>query len=295
MNKKYGIVVLLAAVWSIQFIAVNFMNKQISPFSVGFFVRLATLIALSAIMLASRQWETLFSLKGALPKLLWVGLLGFLLDITSFIGFRYSDANTGTLLLKTDVVMASVISMLVYKERFTKRDGGLIAVMLAGVCLVLGINPFNLHFSPFDTFFILSALFVTLNAFLIKHIHKEYNVNNNVIAYYNNLFTLILFFTSMVLTGNLKDVGFVREQQTVLLLIFLCGITQTLIYLLYYRSLSDLPVWIVKIILLLIPLFTLLFNIILFRQIPTLAHLVGTVLILSSAVGLLYYQQKKFR
>ena len=125
--------------------------------------------ALLVIMVKRKEIPLLFQVKGVLPRLILIGTLGFLLDWTAFIGLSMSSAATGTALLKCDVLMVNIISAVIYKEKFTWKTWGCTMVMLFGVFMVMGIDftQFKID-EPGNIFFLLSALFVSVNAFVIK-------------------------------------------------------------------------------------------------------------------------------
>lgn len=290
-KNSYTVIVILSLIWSFHYFMLGFLNQEISPLATGTFSRFVTFLILTLILARKRQIHILYPFpREVLIKLICVGVLGFLLDWTSFIGFQHSSANTGTVLLKTDVVFANFLSVLLLKERLRKLDVLLTVTMLLGVLLVLGINPLHLQLQFYDLFFILSALFVTLNAFLIQHLQRKHGVGNTVIAYYNNLVTFLLFAASMLVSGQTPALASVHTK-TVLLIVS-CGITQAAIYHFYYRSLACFPVWIVKNILLLIPVFTMIFSFIFLHSIPSVMHLVGAVIVLASASIILMSQRK---
>lgn len=294
MNKKYGLVILLALIWSTHYTVVNIANKEVHPFTVGMVIRFFTFLLLTIALLKRGELKDLLHIKGVWWKLICIGILGYLLDATSFMGFQVSDANTGTILLKTDVLMANVISVVVLKEKFTKKDWLFSITMLVGVAFVLGINPAHMKLDAGSLFFILSAFFVTLNAFTIKSVQKDKNrVSNNVIAYYNNFITMVLFAVSALIAGVEGQVSIMGEKKEIGLCLAVGGVMQFLIYMVYYKCLDNLPVWIVKVILLLVPMFTLVYSMILFGQKPGLTHLVGTLIIIGSAVGIIYEQKCK--
>ncbi|MDR1518535.1 MAG: DMT family transporter [Planctomycetota bacterium] len=293
MNKNHLLAVLLAAIWAGHFLLMNSAAKIISPFITGAAVRFGTFLILTAMLMRSRSMGRLCRLDGAGAKLFCIGALGFLLDATSFIGFRYSNADTGTVLLKTDVIMANAMTIMIYRFHFGKLDWFFTATILVGVCLVLGVNPYDLHFQPFDIFFVMSAFFVTLNAFLIQHVQRRHGTSNTVIAYYNNLFTLLIFSavaSAAGLWGELAEIGRNRELLAVLAL---GAAAQTLIYVFYYKCLARLPVYLIKILLLLIPVFTMLFNVAVMGRRLTFMHLAGSVLVLGSAFGVLYFGRNR--
>jgi drug/metabolite transporter (DMT)-like permease len=189
--------------------------------------------------------------------------------------------------------MANAMTIVIYRFRFGKLDWFFTVTILVGVCLVLGVNPHDLHFQPFDVFFVLSAFFVTLNAFLIQHVQCRHGTSNTVIAYYNNLFTLLIFSAvtgAAGLWGELAEIGRNRELLAILIL---GSAAQTLIYVFYYKCLARLPVYLIKILLLFIPVFTMLFNVGVMGRSLTFMHLAGSFLVLGSAFGVLYFGRNR--
>lgn len=238
-----------------------------------------------------------FRVGTALKFLLLIGTVGFVIDMTSFIALRYSSSAIGTVLLKTDVLMVNIISVLLYKERFTKKDWGLSITMLIGVLMVLGVNPLEMTFRASDILFLVSALGVTINAFLIKHTQsmETGSVNNDVIAYYNNFITMVCFLVTSLFLGEAGDIQMVMANKDIQLALLLGGVGQLLVYRLYYKSLRELPVWVVKVILLLMPVFTLVFNVVFFDETPGWQHLVGMAVVLASAAGIILEQSQQER
>jgi drug/metabolite transporter (DMT)-like permease len=293
MNKNHFLVVLLSAIWAGYFLLMNSATKAISPFTTGAAVRFGTLIILTSMLMRSRATGLLYRLDGAGAKLFCIGVLGFLLDATSFIGFHYSNADTGTVLLKTDVIMANALTIMICRVHFGKLDWLFTVAILVGVCLVLGVNPYDLRFQPFDIFFVLSAFFVTLNAFLIQHVQCRHGISNTVIAYYNNLFTLLMFSVAASAAGSWGELAEIGRNRELLIILALGAAAQTLIYVFYYKCLARLPVYLIKILLLLIPVFTMLFDVVVMGRHLTFIHLAGSVLVLGSAFGVLYFGRNR--
>lgn len=293
--KPYGNVVLLAVIWSAYYAAVGVANKVLNPIVTGVFVRVFVFVLLTVVMAAKHTLADLKCDKKALPFLVLIGIMGFSLDITAFIGLRYASAGTGTVLLKTDIIFVSLASALIFKEKIDKLDWLFIVTMLAGVMLVMGINPFHLAFQVTDLFFIASAVCVSTNAFLIKHVQKigKKPVSNDVIAYYNNGIAMIVFLVFLPILTKKGDISRIFSDKSILIALVIGGIGQFFIYVVYYKSLRQLPVWIVKTILLLIPVFAMVYDVIIWRQMPTVSHLIGTLITIGSAVMILWRQQPK--
>jgi len=292
--RKYSNVFVLSIIWAIYYVTGGIANKAINPLITGVIVRFVTFIILTSVMLFKGTLKQLFLVGNVLQKLICVGILGFLLDITAFIGLRYGSSATGTVLLKTDIFMINFASLLIYKTKLTKKDWILTVTMLAGVLIILQVNPLDMRFRFTDIFFLLSAAFVTTNAFLIKHIQsrENNNISNDVIAYYNNFITMMVFLITALATGNLHNTSFSFESN-IWYILLLTGIGQFFIYLFYYESLRALPVWIVKVILLLVPMFSLIFEMLFLGKSFKTSHLVGSIIVLGSAACLLYEKRQK--
>jgi drug/metabolite transporter (DMT)-like permease len=294
--KKYTNVFILSIVWAAYYVAGGIANKAVNPLVTGVIVRFVTFVLLTSVMLFKGTLKQLFHVGNVLPKLICVGILGFLLDITAFIGLRYGSSATGTVLLKTDVIMVNFVSVLLYKTKLTKKDWIFTVTMLAGVLVILQVNPLDMQFKVTDLFFLLSAAFVTTNAFLIKHIQTRENVSvsNDVIAYYNNFITMIIFIITALVTGNMQSTG-LSFDGSIWFVLILTGIGQFFIYFFYYKSLRALPVWIVKVVLLLVPVFSWILELIFLNKTLSISNLVGSTIVLGSAACLLNEQRDKER
>ncbi len=295
--RRYLTVFSLAFIWSVFYVSVSQINHDyaMNPFTTGVLVRSITFVLLTIVMVARKEMKSLFRVQGALPLLLLIGIFGFSLDITSFLGFQMGSASVGTILLKTDILMVNLMSIFILKERFGWFDWLLTGLLLVGVAMVLGINPFDLDFKVTDLFFVLSAFFVSCNAFVIKRVqaNKAPKISNLVIAYYNNFVTMIVFFLISLLGSTLNGALRLSSDPGLLTWVLLAGMGQFFIYIFYYKSLSELPVWLVKAILLLIPVFTLLFDLFFKDKIPGISQLLGTVLVILAAAAMIVSHEKK--
>ncbi len=186
--------------------------------------------------------------------------------------------------------------MLVYKERFTALDWGLSLVMLLGVFLVLEIDFSHLDlFNVGNVFFILSALFVSINAFLIKEVqhHPTHPAGDGTIAYYNNLITLVLFSLAALVTRQVGELGRIAGNGGLALALLLSGVGQTLIYIVYYYDLRHEPVWLVKVILLLMPLVAAVLGLLLFGDGMSAVQMAGFAIVLTGALFILLTHSRR--
>ncbi len=290
--KKYSVVIILAFVWAAYYYSLGISNKQINPFATGVFIRFFTFVILTMVMARGGKLKQLKVEKKFVPRLILIGCMGFLLDITAFLGSRYGNPATGSILLKTDVIMIGILSAVLYKQRLSAKEWTLVGVMLTGVALVLGIRPGNISFHPTDICFLLSAFFVSVNAFLIKSVQRN-NVPNNVIAYYNNFVTMLFFCAATAIAGVGSDVTAAFGSAPLLAALAVGALGQFFVYIFYYRALQTLPVWNVKVVLLLIPIITLFYDFIFAKAVPTPTMLLGTAIVLTSAYLVIKIQSKK--
>lgn len=286
----------LPVIWGGYYVASHEALAVMSVFSVGIVIRAITLVLLTGVMAARGELKSLFHIQHVWKWLCLIGLMGFLLDSTAFVGLQLSPAGIGTALLKCDILFVNLISVLVYHERFTALDWGLSLLMLFGVFLVLEIDFSHLDlFNVGNVFFILSALFVSINAFLIKEAqrHPKNPASDNVIAYYNNLITLILFLLAAGVTRQFQELGGILENPGLTLALLLSGLGQTLIYIVYYYDLRRNPVWLVKVILLLMPLVAALLGLLLFGDGMSPIQLAGFVIVLLGALCVLLVHNRR--
>jgi len=294
--KQTGPLILLAFIWACYYIASQQTVKEMSVFTAGIIIRFVTMILLGIVMGTGGELKKLCKVQGILSRLLLIGVMGFLLDLTAFIGLTLSPAGSGTALLKCDIIFVNLISVIIYKRQFSKKDWLYTLTMLFGVFLIMGVD-FN-HFSlgnSGDIFFILSAFFVSVNAFLIKSVQldKKNPAADHVIAFYNNFVTMILFCVTSLAMGTMGQIEEMAKNRHIFLMAVLAGIGQTCIYLVYYWDLRRFPVWIVKVFLLLMPVFTTGISFLTDHTMLEKGQYAGIVIVLAGAFGILTEQRKK--
>ena len=105
--------------------------------------------------------------------------------------------------------------------------------MLFGVFMVMGIDFTNFKIAePGNIFFLLSALFVSINAFVIKSVQldKKNPICDDVVAFYNNFITMIFFTAASLIAGTVKEVQNIFTDKYVALALLFAAAGQTLVY-----------------------------------------------------------------
>ncbi|MDD6667220.1 MAG: DMT family transporter [Lachnospiraceae bacterium] len=295
--KKVLPLIGLCFIWGGYYVASQQTVKQMSVFDTGIVIRFLTMILLIVIMGARGELKQLFHVRGVLWKLLLIGCLGFALDLTAFIGLTLSSAGTGTALLKCDILFVNLISCLIYKKHFRGIEWLMTLVMLFGVFLVVGVDFRHFRVDRGSIFFILSALFVSMNAFVIKsaQLDQKNPQSDDTVAFYNNFVTMILFFITSAFMGTLGQLSRLGSSPGLLIWSILAGLGQTGIYLVYYFDLRHFPVWIVKTFLLLMPIVASLLVFFLFGDRMTASEMIGAAIVLLGGFGMLLCERGKIR
>ena len=253
----------------------------------GMLLRLAALVFLTVQLYQDHTFGALIRQgKKQLIALISIGVFGFLLDLFANLGYAGGSLSTGTALLKTDVLMVNLATVIIYRKKLFASDWAGTLVMIGGVLLVLGVDFRGIRFNPTDLFFILSAMCVTVNAFIIKNAQENYHEDADTISYYNNFVVLLLFSNTALLTGAISPTA-LRLTPFMWGMVALGGLAQTGIYFFYYRNLKHYEVWVVKLYLLLMPVVSCFIGVFFLNEELTGRKLLGIFTVLCGAVLIL--------
>ena len=290
MNEKLKYTLMVAGMvlsWSIYYaVSKVVVGATGSPLLAGFLLRSAALVFLTVQLVLDGSFSRLFHQGKAVFILVVIGVFGFLLDLFANLGYQYGSLSTGTALLKTDVLMVNLATVMIYRKRLYLSDWLGTGIMLVGVLLVLGVDFGGMELHPTDLFFLLSAACVSINAFIIKAAQEKYHEDADMISYYNNAVVLLLFGCSAMLAGDMRAdaVGTVPGFWW---LVALGGLAQTGIYFFYYRNLKHFEVWLVKLYLLLMPVVSCFIGVFFLHEELTAKKLVGILVVLAGAAVIL--------
>ncbi len=299
MREEKGKIIpllVLPVIWGSYYVASQQLVGYTSAFTSGLGIRFLTLIFLTVIMWRRKELRLLLETKGVSGRLFLIGTLGFLLDLTAFIGLSMSSAASGTALLKCDVLMVNILSMIIYKQRFTWKAWACTFVMLFGVFLVMGFDFATFQIGdPGNIFFLLSAFFVSLNAFVIKSVQTDKcnPVCDDVVAYYNNFVTMVYFTAASLFMGTLGQMQTVFSNPSAGLSLLLAAVGQTLVYVVYYYNLRNYEVWLVKTFLLLMPIVSTIITFVLFGERMVVSQYLGMAVVIVGALGILLEQKRR--
>ena len=183
--------------------------------------------------------------------------------------------------------MVNLATVILYHKKLYLSDWIGTLIMLVGVLLVLGVDFGGMEFHPTDLFFLLSAVCVSANAFIIKTAQEKYHEDADMISYYNNFVVLLLFGTSAGITGAIRSFDMHATTPSFWWLVALGGLAQTGIYFFYYRNLKHFEVWLVKLYLLLMPVLSCFIGVFFLNEELTVKKLLGILIVLAGAAVIL--------
>ena len=286
-DLKYTLMVIgMIVSWSVYYaVSKIVVDATDSARLAGFLLRSAALVFLTIQLLADRNFSRLFHQGKAVLILVLIGVFGFLLDLFANLGYAGGALSTGTALLKTDVLMVNLATVIIYRKKLYVSDWLGTAIMLGGVLLVLGVDFGGMTLHVTDLYFLLSAACVSANAFIIKAAQDKYHEDADMISYYNNAVVLILFAATATMRGELRlptelGSGFWWT-------VALGGLAQTGIYFFYYRNLKHFEVWLVKLYLLLMPILSCFIGVFFLNEELTTKKLLGILVVLAGAAVIL--------
>ena len=286
-DLKYTLMVIgMVVSWSIYYaVSKIVVDATGSARMAGFLLRSAALVFLTIQLLADRNFSRLFHQGKAVRILILIGVFGFLLDLFANLGYAGGSLSTGTALLKTDVLMVNLATVILYHKRLYISDWLGTVIMLGGVLLVLGVDFGGMTLHVTDLYFLLSAACVSANAFIIKAAQEKYHEDADMISYYNNAVVLILFAGSAALHGEFhipQNMG-----GGFWWLVVLGGLAQTGIYFFYYHNLKHFEVWLVKLYLLLMPVLSCFIGVFFLNEDLTVKKVLGILVVLAGAAVIL--------
>ena len=279
-----GMVVAWSVYYAVSKIVVGLTGSALLA---GFLLRAAAFVFLTLQLLLDKSFSRLFHQGKAVLILVIIGVFGFLLDLFANLGYAGGSLSTGTALLKTDVLMVNLATVILYHKKLYLSDWIGTLIMLVGVLLVLGVDFGGMEFHPSDLFFILSAVCVSANAFIIKTAQEKYHEDADMISYYNNFVVLLLFGTSAGITSAIGSFDMHATSPSFWWLVALGGLAQTGIYFFYYRNLKHFEVWLVKLYLLLMPVLSCFIGVFFLNEELTVKKLLGILIVLAGAAVIL--------
>ena len=121
--KNAGMIGAMVVSWSIYYAGAKVLvGATGSPLLAGFLLRSAALLFLTAQLLLDGNFSRLIHQGKAVTILLLIGVFGFLLDLFANLGYSHGSLSTGTALLKTDVLMVNLVTVILCHKKLYVSD-----------------------------------------------------------------------------------------------------------------------------------------------------------------------------
>ena len=291
MSKKNLIfAILMIVAWAFYFVLCRIcITATDSPFVAGLLLRTMTLTFLSTYCVITKKENTISIPAKPFLLTITIGIIAFIFDALINIGFQYIPVSIGTVLLKTEILFVLLFSLLLFKVRIEKRKYLFITLMLLGVILCMNLQSSDMTFNLYSLLFIASAALNAICAFAIKHIQEKYSTGSFAIAYTNNIVSLVLYGICAASFDRQQFIDLFSNADdiwSVVIIFVLCSVCQTCLMITYYRNLKELPVWIVKAVLLFVPALSMIIEFAIFRTTISLISLVGFLLVIIGGLGI---------
>ena len=117
-DLKYTLMVIgMVVSWSVYYaVSKIVVDATGSALLAGFLLRTAALAFLTLQLLLDGNFSRLFHQGKAVRILVVIGVFGFLLDLFANLGYAGGSLSTGTALLKTDVLMVNLVTVILYHK-----------------------------------------------------------------------------------------------------------------------------------------------------------------------------------
>ena len=227
------------------------------------FSRVVTVVFIGTIMLATKR-KILIRRKGILRFVLLLGFGNLVLNWLGNQGLQWTTATSAAMLFKADVLFTIALGWLFLGERVPAAQYPFIAIALAGFAMVmaLGGKPAaseGEHRLLGNVFCIIFGLVLTLNAILIRA--KLTPLGKMQLTFWNVFVGLMLFSTAWAMV-HARGVVDIRAEVRILVhtprlaaIVAGSGIAAAVTFVSYYQAIWNLPLWVVRVIMLLSPAF----------------------------------------
>lgn len=230
------------------------------------------------IMLCSNNIPDLKTIKNNLSTLIISGIALGLNWIFLFAGYKYAISIT-SLCNYTAPIIVVIISSIIYKDKLNIKQILCVAFSFIGILLLSGL--FDGHISAdihcFIYGFLAAAGFVAL-VFCNKQLHDIKPLDKTLVQLFVSFLTVFPY----VLINN--SIPTSLNEISILILILMGVVNTGIAYILYFNSIDKLPVHKVAIIGYIEPVLSILIGAFIFNEQLSIYGIIGTILILSSAL-----------
>lgn len=291
MVKRVTGVTELALLSSIQLILMRSLTFEFNSLFIGWLVWIIALW----FLLIKAVVQSLNRLKINIQTLLLlfpIGFLGSSYNLLLIFGLKLSLASHAAILLRLDIPITAILGYIFLKERIYFLDILAIVLMIWGSLKVMGVPLAGLSFASMgDLLFIAAGLSISINAVLIKVLLRD--LHRDTIAFYNLFYTVLLYTFYLLSLGKWPGLPILLKVKEHWLQFIGLGAITGIMYIIYYSSLEQLHAWVVRTLLLSVPIFTTILAYIFLKESLNLSQIIGMGAVIAGGATIVCNPRRK--
>jgi drug/metabolite transporter (DMT)-like permease len=206
-------------------------------------------------------------------------------------GLALSSPLNAGILQRSDLLFSLLIGYLLWRQRLKRLEFLGMLTMIVGIYFVLNINLHDFKAGSIGDILLLgSAFLLAVNAEIIKHRLKR--VEDIYIAFFNSGICTLFFLIATVSSHSWPIRPISLSLKGLLVICIAIGVIQ---FFTYYKTLRELPTWLVRVLCLGIPVVALLSSASLFHQRISWGQIGGMCLLTAGIILIALVQRSASR
>lgn len=214
--------------------------------------------------------------------LLSIAIVFSIVPILLYIGFELAGNINASLTLKTEIIFSMLYGNLILNEKITKTQIFFSAVLFLGLILAVTRGSFNLVEFNIGVLILLIdvAIFTFMHTLTKKGLDRN-EITPIQVVFIRNLISSILLLIFYLFIFPQRNISILLEPQNYLFFI-LMAFVYGFALLTWYKTLSFIEIGRATIIVSITPIITAFFSFIIYGEILTIYHIIGTMIVISS-------------
>lgn len=214
--------------------------------------------------------------------LLSIAIVFSIVPVLLYIGFELAGNVNASLTLKTEIIFSMLYGNLILNEKITKTQIFFSAVLFLGLILAVTRGSFNLVEFNIGVLILLIdvAIFTFMHTLTKKGLDRN-EITPIQVVFIRNLISSILLLIFYLFIFPQRNISILLEPQNYLFFI-LMAFVYGFALLTWYKTLSFIEIGRATIIVSITPIITAFFSFIIYGEILTIYHIIGTMIVISS-------------
>ncbi len=214
--------------------------------------------------------------------LLSIAIVFSIVPVLLYIGFELAGNVNASLTLKTEIIFSMLYGNLILNEKITKTQIFFSAVLFLGLILAVTRGSFNLVEFNIGVLILLIdvAIFTFMHTLTKKGLDRN-EITPIQVVFIRNLISSILLLIFYLFIFPQRNISILLEPQNYLFFILMAFIYGFAL-LTWYKTLSFIEIGRATIIVSITPIITAFFSFIIYGEILTIYHIIGTMIVIFS-------------